>query len=277
MTDRRVTQQWQAMNTSDGAGVRLKRALGFRQDVRMDPFLMMDAFSSDNPDDYVAGFPAHPHRGFETVTYIIDGHMQHRDHLGNEGDLQTGGVQWMTAGRGIVHEEMPQQKDGLLRGFQIWLNLPAADKMQPAHYEDVPSESMPWQPLANGGSAKLIAGTIEGNQLRADDSRVTRPIIADIKLAAGRENLQVPADQQVLVYVLEGKLTVGATELVESDTAFLDGGDTLTVDANAPARFMLLTGKPLNEPVVQYGPFVMNTREEIEQALSDYRNGRLTA
>lgn len=277
MTERRVEKFWQAIATQDGAGVTLKRALGARPGLRLDPFLMMDNFSSDDPDDYIAGFPAHPHRGFETVTYIIDGHMKHRDHLGNEGDLKAGGVQWMTAGRGIVHEEMPQQKDGLLRGFQIWLNLPAKDKMQPAHYEDVDADRMPWRQLVAGGAIKLIAGAAEGNLLTADASRVTAPIIADVQLATGEEVLTLPADHQALVYVFEGEVTVAGQRLGVTDTAVLTAGDRLVLKAEQPARLMLLAGAPLNEPVTQYGPFVMNTVEEIEQAVRDYRNGKLTA
>src|SRR5690625_3707635 len=197
-----------AQAAQDGAGVKLLRAVGFNQSMRLDPYLMLDAFSSDNPDDYIAGFPAHPHRGFETVTYIVDGHMKHRDHLGNEGDLQAGGVQWMTAGRGIIHEEMPMQKDGLLRGFQLWLNLPAKDKMKPAHYEDIPAERMPWQSLADGGQIKLIAGSAQGNQISADASRVTAPIIADVSLNSGAETLVLPATHQAAVYVFEGELSI---------------------------------------------------------------------
>lgn len=276
MTERRVERKWQAIATQDGAGVTLKRALGAQPGMRLDPWLMMDNFSSDDPHDYIAGFPAHPHRGFETVTYIIDGHMKHRDHLGNEGDLKAGGVQWMTAGRGIVHEEMPQQKDGLLRGFQIWLNLPAKEKMQPAHYEDVPAAKMPWQTLAAGGEIKLIAGRAEGNQLVPDASRATAPIIADVKLV-GKEVLALPATHQSLVFVFEGEVSVAGERLRVADTAILTEGGQLVIEASAPARLMLLAGAALHEPVTQYGPFVMNTPEEIEQAVRDYRNGTLTA
>lgn len=277
MSKRNVTQYWQAISARDGAGVTLKRALGARPELRLDPYLMMDAFSSDDPDDYIAGFPAHPHRGFETITYIIDGHMKHKDHLGNEGDLKAGGVQWMTAGRGIIHEEMPQQNDGLLRGFQIWLNLPAKDKMQPAHYADVAAAAMPWQTLAAGGEIKLIAGTQTGNQLLADASRVTAPIIADVKLVAGEESLTLPPAHQALVFVFEGAVSIAGQGLKELDAAILSAGDSLTLTADKPARVLLIAGVPLNEPVVQYGPFVMNTAAEIDQAISDYRNGTLTA
>ncbi|CBL43739.1 conserved hypothetical protein [gamma proteobacterium HdN1] len=275
-TQRSVLQHWQAMAAKDGAGVKLKRALGARQGQRLDPFLMLDAFSSDNPDDYIAGFPAHPHRGFETVTYIVDGHMRHRDHMGNEGDLKAGGVQWMTAGRGIIHEEMPQQENGLLRGFQLWINLPAKEKMKPAHYEDVPASAMPWQPLAAQGAIKLIAGSVDHNRLLADSSRVAAPIIADVKVAAGIEILALPPTHQAMVYVFEGRIRIQGQDLGETDVAILSAGEQLAIESDAPARVLLVAGAPLNEPIAQYGPFVMNSMEEIDQAITDYRDGVLT-
>jgi len=276
-----------AQAAQDGAGVKLLRAVGFNQSMRLDPYLMLDAFSSDNPDDYIAGFPAHPHRGFETVTYIIDGHMQHKDHLGNQGDLKAGGVQWMTAGRGIIHEEMPQQEDGLLRGFQIWLNLPAAEKMQTANYRDIPAAAMPLAALPKDGFVKLIAGTlsVDGQVLTAPEqgSRATQPIIADIRVAAGQSlAVPIPASHQVLVYVFEGALQAGDQAVTSGHSVwFHQEGDgiVLTPATRAsvqPVRVLLLAGKPLHEPIAQYGPFVMNTSEEIEQALRDYRDGVLT-
>lgn len=280
MTRRNIQQAWQAVDTSDGAGVNLKRALGSTPGLRMDPYLMLDNFSSDNPDDYIAGFPAHPHRGFETVTYIVDGHMQHKDHLGNQGDLRAGGVQWMLAGKGIIHEEMPQQENGLLRGFQIWLNLPAKDKMQPAFYKDVPAEEMPWQPLNEQAEIKLIAGSlaVDKQELLPLADRVTQPIIADLSLAAGGSlSLNLPSDHQVLVYVFEGTAEIADQSLAIATAATLTAGDKLEVSSSQGARLLLLTGKPLNEPIAQYGPFVMNTQEEINQAINDYRTGCLTA
>lgn len=280
MTRRNIQQAWQAVDTSDGAGVNLKRALGSTPGLRMDPYLMLDNFSSDNPDDYIAGFPAHPHRGFETVTYIVDGHMQHKDHLGNQGDLRAGGVQWMLAGKGIIHEEMPQQENGLLRGFQIWLNLPAKDKMQPAFYKDVPAEEMPWQPLNEQAEIKLIAGSLAADkqELLPLADRVTQPIIADLSLTAGGSlSLNLPSDHQVLVYVFEGTAEIADQSLAIATAATLTEGDKLEVSSSQGARLLLLTGKPLNEPIAQYGPFVMNTQEEINQAINDYRTGRLTA
>jgi len=286
MSRRAVARILPAQPTQDGAGVRILRALGQQRQYRMDPFLMLDAFSSDDPDDYIAGFPPHPHRGFETVTYIVDGHMRHRDHLGNEGDLKAGGVQWMTAGRGIIHEEMPQQENGLLRGFQIWLNLPAADKMQPARYRDIPAEALATAELPEGGFIKLIAGIIPWATcpLRGPGraNPATQPLIADIRVMAGQPvDIPVPATHQVLLYVFEGRLDADGRAVEPGHTVwFGTQGDTLHIAA-APdgadgVRVLVLAGKPLNEPVVQYGLFVMNTPEEIEQALRDYRDGVLT-
>lgn len=278
MTQRAVKDYWTAMAAQDGAGVRLNRALGAKLGQRLDPFLMMDAFSSDDPNDYIAGFPAHPHRGFETVTYIVNGHMKHKDHLGNEGDLQAGGVQWMTAGRGIIHEEMPQQEEGLLRGFQIWLNLPAAEKMKAASYKDIPSEAMPWQPMAQAGEIKMIAGHFDKMQLTADETRKTAPIISDIAVKAHQTAvLTLPKSHQALVYVFEGEVKIGDTLLRPKHTAELTQGDLLELSATEDARIILIAGQALNEPIVQYGPFVMNTQAEIEQAIYDYRMGQLTA
>lgn len=238
MSNRSVTQVLEAQATQDGAGVRLHRALGFRPDVRLDPFLMLDAFSSDDPDDYIAGFPPHPHRGFETVTYIVDGHMRHRDHLNNEGDLKAGGVQWMTAGRGIIHEEMPQQEDGLLRGFQIWLNLPAKDKMQPAHYQDIQASMLPIVNLASGGFIKLLAGTVvwNGTAVVAPEQGnvATQPLIADICVSPGQSiDFPVPATHQVLLYVFEGSLeTDGRGVSTGHSVWFNDQGDSVRIAAD---------------------------------------------
>ena len=272
--------------TSDGAGVRLRRSFGSAAALRLDPFLLFDEFGTDNPEDYIAGFPPHPHRGFETVTYMIDGHMRHEDHLGNVGELKSGGVQWMTAGRGIIHSEMPQQDRGRMRGFQLWINLPASDKMQPARYRDVPAAEIPVVELAGGGQLKLIAGrlSIEGQDLAgpinaAPDSMATDPLYVDVTLpAGGRLQLPVSEGHHAFVYPFEGEVTIAGTRLPQHSAAILADGDRVTVTAGAEeARFVLVAGKPLNEPVVQYGPFVMNTREEIEQAVADFRAGRLAA
>ena len=273
-----------AINTSDGAGVRLRRSLGSGKDVRLDPFLMLDEFSSDNPGDYIAGFPAHPHRGFETVTYILDGHMRHEDHLGNQGDLQSGGVQWMTAGRGIIHSEMPQQLEGRMRGFQLWINLPAAEKMKPAGYRDIQPEEIPVHVLPAGGQVKIIAGTLE-----TDDVKITGPIAGlstdplyiDVQLPPGASFSQrIKRGLNAMAYVFEGQLKLAGTDtpLATHCAAVLNDGDVAAFTAaEQGARFLVLAGRPLNEPVAQYGPFVMNTMAEIEQAVRDYQTGRLTA
>ncbi|SFL85526.1 pirin family protein [Marinobacter zhejiangensis] len=281
MTARTIRQVIPAMETSDGAGVRIKRSLGQSQAARMDPYLMLDEFGSDQAADYIAGFPAHPHRGFETVTYMIEGHMLHEDHLGNRGNLKNGGVQWMTAGRGIIHSEMPQQEEGMMRGFQLWLNLPAAEKMKAAGYRDIQPGDIPELEL-NGSTIKLIAGSLEidGQQHQgAVSGGTTKPLYLDIELAANGElSLPVASELNAMVYVYEGSAAVAGSDLRKSAATVLDDGDSVTLQGGpGGARLLLIAGKPINEPIVQYGPFVMNSREEIEQALQDYRDGRLTA
>jgi quercetin 2,3-dioxygenase len=282
MTLRSLKQIIPAMETSDGAGVRIKRSIGQQQNIRLDPFLMLDEFGSAEAADYIAGFPSHPHRGFETVTYMIEGHMLHEDHLGNRGDLRNGGVQWMTAGRGIIHSEMPQQEQGVMRGFQLWLNLPAAEKMTEAGYRDLQPEDIP-EIAFEGGKVKLIAGSLEiaGQPHEgAMPGRSTQPIYADIHLTSGAiVTLPVPEGHNAMLYLYEGKASLGETSLQRSAANILaDKGDQIALSAGeSGARLLLIAGKPIGEPVVQYGPFVMNTREEIEQTLRDYRDGRLTA
>lgn len=285
MAMRRLHQVIPAMPTSDGAGVKLRRSLGQSQQARLDPFLMLDEFSSENADDYLAGFPNHPHRGFETVTYMLDGHMLHEDHMGNRGDLKSGDVQWMTAGRGIIHSEMPQQLQGRMRGFQLWLNLPAKEKMKPAGYRDIPAAEIPAVALPGGGSVKVIAGTlaVDGKATAGPMQGLsTEPLYFDVVLLSGETFTQaLPAGHNAFLYVYEGDVAVDAAgesrRLPRHSAGVLSEGDGVTVVAAAEgARFILLAGKPLREPVVQYGPFVMNTREEIEQAVQDFQNGRLT-
>jgi len=267
---------------SDGAGVRLRRSLGNSQDLRHDPFLMLDEFFSDNPDDYIRGFPSHPHRGFETVTYMLEGHMRHEDHLGHRGDLGPGDVQWMTAGRGIIHSEMPQQSEGRIRGFQLWINLPAKEKLRPAAYRDIPAREIPRVALESGAEARVIAGSlIQGDcrTLGPIQGLSTDPLYLDVRLPASTGAvIPVGASHQAFLYLYEGAATVGDDRqaLPPRAAGLLSAGDTVRIDAGAEgAQFLLLAGKPLGEPVVQYGPFVMNTREEVEQALADYRNGVL--
>jgi redox-sensitive bicupin YhaK (pirin superfamily) len=283
MKTRTLDRTIKALATSDGAGVKLKRSIGQTRGLYHDPFLMLDEFSSDNPGDYIAGFPAHPHRGFETVTYLLDGHMLHEDHLGHRGDLKSGGVQWMTAARGIIHSEMPQQLEGRMRGFQLWINLPADEKMKRASYRDIDAAEIPVVALSSGGRVKVIAGTVdeEGSQTRGPIAGLTTdPVYLDVELPAGAEFAHaVHADYNAFVYVYEGTVAIGegdeARELATGHAGILSSGDRIAVTARSDARFLLLAGRPLREPIVQYGPFVMNTREEIEQALRDYQNGEL--
>ena len=267
--------------TSDGAGVKLRRSLGGQQQVRLDPFLMLDEFSSNDPNDYVAGFPPHPHRGFETVTYMLEGHMLHEDHLGNQGHLKTGGVQWMTAGRGIIHSEMPQQVSGAMRGFQLWINLPAKEKMKPAGYQDIQVESIPKVSLAHGGTVKVIAGSFQhDNQTIAGPIHgiSTAPVFLDVHLPPNTEfEYPLARELNAFVYTYEGSLEIGSPLKVAPRQAaiVLGDGDQLKVRAGADgAQFIALAALPLHEPIVQYGPFVMNTRAEIEQAIDDYQNNR---
>ncbi len=276
--------------TSDGAGVKLRRSLGSQRGLHVDPFLMLDEFYSDNPDDYLAGFPAHPHRGFETVTYMLDGHMRHEDHLGNQGDLGPGGVQWMTAARGIIHSEMPQQSEGRMRGFQLWINLPSKEKMKPAGYRDIPASEIPVTALPGGGQVKVIAGSlkVEGREVAgpvngAGKKLSTDPLYVDVHLPANAHfEAPLPAGRNAFLYTYEGSAKVGPEggerALPHRAAGVLSDGESLRVQAGPEGVcFLLLAARPLREPVVQYGPFVMNTREEIEQALADYRDGKLAA
>ncbi|MGB5246225.1 MAG: pirin family protein [Woeseia sp.] len=285
MTQRTLAQTINSVATSDGAGVKLRRSIGAARSGRLDPFLMLDEFGTDKPEDYIAGFPAHPHRGFETVTYMLDGHMRHEDHMGNVGELTAGGVQWMTAAHGVIHSEMPQQKEGRMRGFQLWINLPAAEKMKPAGYRDIPAADIPVAKIA-GGRIKVIAGNLAtdaGNVAGPIQGLTTAPVFYDVHLEAGKSfEAALPATHNAFVYSYEGDVNIGAGDdartLGAQAAGILSAGDRVRVTAHgAPARFIMLAGKPLKEPVVQYGPFVMNTREEIDQAIRDYQNGTLVA
>jgi quercetin 2,3-dioxygenase len=290
MNARTLVHVIESKPTSDGAGVKLRRSLGSQRGQYVDPFLMLDEFYSDNPDDYVAGFPSHPHRGFETVTYMLDGHMRHEDHLGNRGDLGPGDVQWMTAARGIIHSEMPQQSQGRMRGFQLWLNLPSKEKMQPAGYRDIPADEIPRVALPQGGEVKVIAGTLmldgiatHGPVNGGGGKISTDPSYFDVHLPAGAVfTAPVAVGHSAFLYTYEGSAEIGAPgaakALPNRAAGVLSDGEGVRVQAGAEGvRFLLLAAKPLREPVVQYGPFVMNTREEIEQALADYRDGRFGA
>ena len=273
MTTRTVHRIIKSMPASDGAGVKLRRSLGQSHFARLDPFLMLDEFSSEDAADYIAGFPAHPHRGFETVTYVLDGHMLHEDHLGNKGNLKSGGVQWMTAGRGIVHSEMPQQDRGRMRGFQLWINLPAKDKMKPASYRDLDASEIPEVKLGDQGKVRVIAGNYAGTAAPVKPG-ATDATYLDVHLPAGATFTHPVKDgYNAFAYVYEGALEGIAQHAA---AVFTTEGDVQVKATGDGARFILLAGRPIGEPVVQYGPFVMNTREEIDQAISDYQAGTLT-
>ena len=275
---RRVERLVTGQATSDGAGVKLTRVLTQPLQRRLDPFLMLDAFGSDQPGDYIAGFPDHPHRGFETITYMIAGRLRHRDSAGNEGLLSNGGVQWMTAGRGVIHSELPEQEAGLMEGFQLWLNLHSADKMQPPGYRDIPSAQIPeWQ--ADGCTVRVIAGHSHG-VAGAVQRPQTEPIYLDIHLAPGASFEQaLPPGHNAFVYVYRGALDIhGSAVPVQRMALLAQDPDTDGVRLQAGAlasRALLIAGAPLNEPIAQHGPFVMNTREQLHQAVQDYQAGRL--
>lgn len=272
------------VSTSDGDGVKLTRVLQQPLQKRLDPYLMLDAFGSDNPGDYIGGFPNHPHRGFETVTYMIAGRMRHRDSAGHEGLLQNGGVQWMTAGRGLVHSELPEQEDGLMEGFQLWLNLPAKDKMREPWYRDIQSEEIPEYTTAAGVHVRVIAGAshgIEGAVRREN----TEPLYLDITLPPGAEFAQpLPDDHNALVYAFRESVWIAGSEVPTRRMAILandPGSDGVVLRAGAtnhsPARALLIAGKPLHEPIAQYGPFVMNTQEQLKEAVQDFQSGKFGA
>jgi len=261
----------------DGAGVKINRVLTQPLQRRLDPFLMLDAFGSDKAGDYIAGFPEHPHRGFETVTYMLAGRMRHRDSAGNEGLVSDGGVQWMTAGRGVAHSEMPEQTEGLMEGFQLWLNLPAKDKMSAPWYRDIPHEEVPRFTLPSGAAVKVIAGSSHGVD-GAVQREATQPLYLDIELPQGAEFEQpLPAGHNAFFYVYRGEVVVDGKAVPQARMAILDNAkeaDGVRIKASVDSRLVLIAGQPLNEPIAQYGPFVMNTNAEIFQAVEDFRAGR---
>jgi redox-sensitive bicupin YhaK (pirin superfamily) len=264
--------------TSDGAGVRLNRLIGTPTLPRIDPFLMLDEFRSDRADDYIAGFPNHPHRGFETVTYMLAGRMRHGDNHGNSGLLTAGSVQWMTAGRGIVHSEMPEQEDGLMWGFQLWVNLPAKDKMTAPRYQDIAPEKIPALDPASGVRVKLVAGELDG-QHGPVNAVATEPVFMDVSLQPGASwRAPLPAGHSGFAYVFEGSAMLGADgeDVKRGELAVLksDGPLELINASDDPARVLVVAGKPLREPVAHYGPFVMNTEAELRQAIEDFQAGR---
>ena len=272
---RKVERLVQGVQTSDGAGVRLTRVLTQQLQRRLDPFLMLDAFRTENPEDYIGGFPDHPHRGFETVTYMLAGRMRHHDSAGNQGLLGPGCVQWMTAGSGLIHSELPEQADGLMEGFQLWLNLPARDQMARPYYRDIPSESIPEFVTPQGVRVRVIAGSSHG-VAGAVQREHTEPLYLDVHLPAGTRFVQpIPPAHHAFTYTYRGTVLVGGTAVPDRNMAILanDAAGQVVVKADADARLLIVAGQPLNEPIAQYGPFVMNTGEEIQQALRDYRDG----
>jgi redox-sensitive bicupin YhaK (pirin superfamily) len=284
VSSRAVARLVRGMPTSDGAGVKLTRVIGQPQLGELDPFLLLDEFGTDKAEDYIAGFPDHPHRGFETVTYMLDGRMRHRDNHGNEGVLVPGSVQWMTAGRGLVHSEMPEQQEGRMRGFQLWLNLPARDKMTAPRYQEFGPEKIPAANPSRGVEIKVIAGAAAGVHGPISQP-ATDPTYLDLSLEPGAEWVQpLKADHAAFLYVFEGAVKVGvgaAASVVQAQqlAVLTEGEEVRITGASAgaggkSARAILVAGRPLREPVAKYGPFVMNTREELQQAFQDYQSGR---
>ena len=278
-SSRKVERLVQGMQTSDGAGVRLTRVLTQQLQRRLDPFLMLDAFRNDKPEDYMGGFPDHPHRGFETVTYMIAGRMRHHDSAGNEGLLTSGSVQWMTAGSGLIHSELPEQEQGLMEGFQLWLNLPGRNKMCKPSYRDIPPETIPQYTNEQGVTVRVIAGEshgVKGAVQRPD----TEPLYLDVHLPAGSRFVQpIAAGHNAFTYTYRGTVSIAGTEVPDRNMAILanDGATAVVLEAQEAARVLIISGQPLGEPIAQYGPFVMNTAEEIQQTLQDYRNGMFEA
>lgn len=276
-TTREILGVTAGMAASDGADVKLRRYIGTPELNILDPFLMLDVFGTDEPSDYIGGFPSHPHRGFETVTYMLAGQMRHKDNAGNEGVIVPGGVQWMSAGRGIVHSEMPEQDEGEMKGFQLWINLPAVAKMSDPAYQEFSPEEMPIEELPGGGSINVVAGKTNAGTVGPVKNSYTAPIYLDIRLAAGQTLKQaIPEAHNAFIYVTEGSLQIGTQEQMceQGDLCVLAEGDHVRVSSpSAPCRLLLVSGKPLNEPVAKGGPFVMNTREEVMQAFHDFQNG----
>jgi redox-sensitive bicupin YhaK (pirin superfamily) len=276
--NRKLLSVHQARRSQDGDGVKIYRNAGKHLNVQIDPFLLLDEIKSDEASDYIGGFPEHPHRGFETITYMKTGRMRHRDHLGNEGIIEAGDVQWMTAGRGVLHSEMPEQESGLLHGFQFWLNLPAAEKLKPAAYQELPSEQIPEYPLSAGGLARVVAGKVVIDKEMITGTlpdRTSKPVLIDLQLQANEKtSLEFTADHSALVYVYQGELQ----QLASQQLGIYSEGDSLQLQAGPNgAELLVFGGKPLREPIAQYGPFVMNTMAEVEQAITDFRDGQLVS
>ena len=275
MSTRHIAKIIKATAVSEGAGVTVHRTIGTPALRNLDPFLMLDLFGSDDPDDYIAGFPDHPHRGFITLTYMLDGHMLHRDSMGNKGDLKSGGAQWMKAASGVIHSEMPQQTAGLMRGFQLWINLPAKQKMSEPAYQEFSSSAIP-EYVNDGEKVRVLCGEYQGVCGPIDDPN-TNVQYFDVSLTASRQFKHVlPAGLQAFLYIFEGDAMLADTPLPQHTFAVLSDGESIELTAGGNgARFILVAGRPIGEPILQYGPFVMNTQQEIHQAMADYREGRL--
>jgi hypothetical protein len=271
---RRVVRITRGMPAEDGAGVKLTRLVGTPELPDLDPMLMLDTFRSDDPKDYIAGFPPHPHRGFETVSYMIKGRLQHRDNKGGEGLITDGGVQWMTAGKGVVHSEMPAQTGGSMFGFQLWLNLPARDKMSTPLYRDIRADEIPSVALSDGVNVQLIAGQL-GNAKGPGPERPTAPLIADVS-ATSPFSLPIPDGHNAFLYTIEGKAALGVErrQITQGDLAILTERGALDGTPQGSVRFLLVAGKPIREPIAKYGPFVMNTQDELRQAINDFQRGQ---
>ena len=270
-----ISLKVQGKPASDGAGVKLKRVIGQPMLRRLDPFLMLDEFGSDQAADYIAGFPPHPHRGFQTVTYMLNGKMGHKDSVGNSGIIEDGGLQWMNAGKGIIHEEMPQQTEGKMRGFQLWVNLPATEKMSAPGYQDIPSDKVQEVQLDSGGKLRVLAGEYKGVQ-GAVTTQAVKPTFFDVHCDVPQVvSLDSDARHNGFIYCYEGQLEIAGKSLEQGELGVLDIQDIVEVHAQANTKFIFVSGLPVNEPVVQYGPFVMNTQEEINQAVRDYQAGTL--
>ena len=280
VVNKTLSKKVKGIATSDGAGVSLTRIIGQPALPRLDPFLMLDFFGSDKPGEYIAGFPAHPHRGFQTVTYMLAGKMRHKDSVGNEGVIEAGGIQWMNAGKGIIHEEMPEQQEGLLQGFQLWVNLPAAEKMSSPNYQDIPPLTVPTVNMGDA-SIKVLAGVL-GDTVGPVKTTAVAPTFIDVALHSGGVTIPIQHSHVGFIYVYEGAIVLNdgenKTALGTLELGVLSSeGELLDITASDNAKFIVATGKPINEPIVQYGPFVMNAQSEIVQAFNDYQNGTLTA
>jgi len=276
-TVREVVSTTRGVPATDGDGVRMTRVIGSQELNMLDPFLLLDAFESDQPQDYIGGFPSHPHRGFETVTYLLAGRMRHKDNAGNEGVIEPGGVQWMTAGKGIIHSEMPEQENGLLMGFQLWVNLPAKAKMSRPGYQEFPPSRTPLEIRDNGIQVRVIAGRTSEGTVGAVKNEFVHPTYLDVTLPAGQSFSQpVGTDDTAFLFVIDGALEVGnkKTPLARRTLGILGPGSGVMVETAPGARFLLVSAQPLKEPVARGGPFVMNTKEEIMQAFDDYRHNR---